>query len=112
MNTASVCVVFLACASICFSKPILDCRCVSSNKNVKFDLIDAVQVLPSRPYCNREEVIAKLKDGTSMCLDPKERFTKAVVKTKQRTQILRALRRSITSTVSTPASSTVQSTTS
>ncbi|XP_034413076.1 permeability factor 2-like [Cyclopterus lumpus] len=80
MNTAIRCiVVLLACATMCTSKSILNCRCVKTSTAVNASLIHRVEELEPRPYCNRKEVIVVLKDGSSRCLDPKGRFAKAVL---------------------------------
>ncbi|XP_020496020.1 permeability factor 2 [Labrus bergylta] len=80
MKTAIFCLVFLACTSICFSTPILDCRCFGYHKNVRVKRIADVEVLEPNPYCSKKEVIVKLTTGGSLCLNPSSEFTKLVLK--------------------------------
>ncbi|XP_074518308.1 C-X-C motif chemokine 2-like [Halichoeres trimaculatus] len=111
MKSAFIWIVFLACVSVGLSAPaILDCRCLTLNKNVRFEYIDNVLELEPRPYCSRKEVIVKLKDGTSRCLDPKEKFTKAVLLTKRLQDVRNAMKKNA-SLRSTIAPTTVQAST-
>nr|XP_040035608.1 growth-regulated alpha protein-like [Gasterosteus aculeatus aculeatus] len=79
MNTATRCIILLACAAICTSNsPILNCRCVKNSDAVSRHLIARIKQLPPRWYCNREELIAVLKDGREKCLAPNGRFAQAI----------------------------------
>ncbi|XP_034532595.1 C-X-C motif chemokine 11-1-like isoform X2 [Notolabrus celidotus] len=91
---------------------MVDCRCLAMNKNVRFAQIHDVEVLAIRPYCNHEEVIVTLKDGTRRCLNPKEKFTQALVKTKKLQVVLSLMRKSATSaSTMAPTTATFMSTT-
>ncbi|XP_059211200.1 growth-regulated alpha protein-like [Centropristis striata] len=79
MNPAIQCIILLACAVICTSAS--KCRCAATVKGVKPSLIADVEEYKPRPYCNKREVIIKLKDNSMRCLDPKEKFTQAVLRT-------------------------------
>ncbi|XP_034532590.1 permeability factor 2-like isoform X2 [Notolabrus celidotus] len=84
MRTASICLIFLACASVCFSMPTVCChQCLAMNKNVRFTQIRDVEVLAPSPPCNHKKVIVTLKDGTRRCLNPNAKFTQALLKTKK-----------------------------
>ncbi|KAL6118455.1 uncharacterized protein ACO6RY_03253 [Pungitius sinensis] len=81
MNTATQCIILLACAAVCTSStPILNCRCVKTIRAVPASLIARLETLPPRPYCNKKELIVVLKDGSSKCLDPNGKFAKAIEK--------------------------------
>ncbi|XP_059210746.1 growth-regulated alpha protein-like [Centropristis striata] len=80
MNPATQCIVLLACAVVCTSA-ILRCRCAATVKAVKPSLIADVEEYKPGPYCNKTEVVVKLKDNSTRCLDPKGKFTQAVLRT-------------------------------
>nr|XP_046235819.1 C-X-C motif chemokine 19 isoform X1 [Scatophagus argus] len=90
MNTAVHYIVFLACASICTSQAIIRCRCIKTMKTIKPSLIADVVEYGPRPYCNRHEVIVTLRDGSLRCLDPTQKFTKAVLQTIKKQREARA----------------------
>ncbi|XP_035531274.1 C-X-C motif chemokine 9 [Morone saxatilis] len=79
MKTVIQCIIFLACAALYTSQINPYCQCVKTIKGVNFSLIADVKEYGIRPYCNRREVIVILNDEKSRCLDPKQRFTKALL---------------------------------
>ncbi|XP_072232836.1 interleukin-8-like [Leuresthes tenuis] len=79
MNPAIQCIILLVSVAICTSMTIKNCQCVNTSKGVQPSLIADVKEYPLRPYCNKLEVIAKLKDNTFQCLDPNSRFTKMLL---------------------------------
>ncbi|KAM8900246.1 growth-regulated protein homolog gamma-like [Spinachia spinachia] len=80
MDTATRCIVLLACVAVCASStPILNCRCVKYSQAVKAVLIAHVSQLAPRSYCNRTELIVTLKDGTSRCVNPDGDFGKKLL---------------------------------
>ncbi|XP_036968296.1 C-X-C motif chemokine 3-like [Acanthopagrus latus] len=79
MNTAIQCIVLLACTIICTPAGSIRCLCVNTISAVDPKRIAGVEEYGLRPYCNKKEVIARLKDGTKRCLDPAEKFTIALV---------------------------------
>uniref|UniRef100_UPI0037E95D69 interleukin-8-like n=1 Tax=Semicossyphus pulcher TaxID=241346 RepID=UPI0037E95D69 len=83
MKTAIFCIIFFTCGSVFSAPALLTCRCIATNKNVRIARIADVDVRNPRPYCNMVEVIVKLIDGTSLCLDPREKFTQAIIKIKK-----------------------------
>ncbi|XP_045713959.1 platelet basic protein [Phyllostomus hastatus] len=48
----------------------LRCRCVKTISSIHLSKIQSVNVIKSGPHCNRVEVIAMLKNGKEVCLDP------------------------------------------
>lgn len=84
MNSAIKCMFLLACINLCASHTIFGCRCVRTTTFVKVALIADITAYPVRPYCNRPEVIVKMKDGGLRCLDPGHKFTQAALQAKQR----------------------------
>ncbi|KAI9543215.1 hypothetical protein NQZ68_011526 [Dissostichus eleginoides] len=92
MNYTIQCIVLLACIITCTSFPILKCRCINTRSSVNISLIANIKDLPPRPYCNKREVIAHLKDKTSTCLDPEGAFTRAVLQTIQKQKAIRAFK--------------------
>ncbi|XP_054458018.1 growth-regulated alpha protein-like [Anoplopoma fimbria] len=104
MNTAIRCIIILACTIICTSASIINCRCARSNKAVKPSLIAEVMEYGPRPYCNKNEVIVRLKDKSSRCLDPNQDFTKAVLRAVQ--MLRRQLKMNTTSPKTTTSSAT------
>ncbi|XP_041635187.1 growth-regulated alpha protein-like [Cheilinus undulatus] len=110
MRTAIICIIFLACASVCFSAPILDCRCPRANKNVRVANIEDVQILDPRPYCQKLEVIVTLKTGGSRCLDPREAFTQAIMKAKRLSMVRALMKRNTINLSTTTLLTTVTST--
>ncbi|XP_071379656.1 permeability factor 2-like [Centroberyx affinis] len=101
MNTAIPSVVLLVCIAVCTSEgkslPVLRCRCAQVtkvlNRNTIARIATAVKIAPV-PYCSKTEVIATLKDGSSLCLDPDDNTTKTILKvikiTKQKRSITMA----------------------
>ncbi|XP_037614207.1 permeability factor 2-like [Sebastes umbrosus] len=110
MNTAIKCIVLLACI-ICSSTTILNCRCVRTVNATKISLIADVDVINPRPYCNRKEVIAVLKDGSSQCLNPNGKFTQLVVKAMLMKKAARASKKTSTSTSTSTPKTTIASVT-
>uniref|UniRef100_A0A3Q3M4W2 Chemokine (C-X-C motif) ligand 11, duplicate 5 n=1 Tax=Mastacembelus armatus TaxID=205130 RepID=A0A3Q3M4W2_9TELE len=79
MNVAVQCMILLVCMGL----SIKSCQCVKMSKSVQPSLIADVKVYNPRPYCSSQEVIAVLKDKSLRCLDPKGKFTQAVLQTIQ-----------------------------
>uniref|UniRef100_A0A3Q2D133 Chemokine interleukin-8-like domain-containing protein n=1 Tax=Cyprinodon variegatus TaxID=28743 RepID=A0A3Q2D133_CYPVA len=81
MNPSFQCILLLACITITIL-PMRRCRCPNPKqipKAINLTLIaDVIQYKP-RPYCNRYEVIVTLKNKTKTCLDPKSKFTIALL---------------------------------
>ncbi|KAM5339912.1 platelet basic protein-like [Glossophaga mutica] len=48
----------------------LRCRCVKTVSGIHPSNIQGVNVIKAGPYCSRVEVIAMLKNGKEICLDP------------------------------------------
>ncbi|KAF1380728.1 hypothetical protein PFLUV_G00166940 [Perca fluviatilis] len=110
MNTSIQCIIVLACCITYTSMAILQCQCIKSSRSVDPSLIADVKEYPPRPYCNKKEVIAVLKDKTLRCLDPSSRFTQAVLQTIKMQMVVRAAKKNITSPKTTTASATVSAT--
>ncbi|XP_036919319.1 platelet basic protein isoform X2 [Sturnira hondurensis] len=48
----------------------LRCRCVKTISGIHPSNIQSVNVIKTGPHCSRVEVIARLKNGKEICLDP------------------------------------------
>ncbi|KAM4537098.1 interleukin-8-like isoform 2-T2 [Odontesthes bonariensis] len=88
MNPAVQCFILLLSVVVCTSMTIKNCQCVKTSTGVKHRLIADVKEYPLRPYCNKVEVIARLKDNSLVCLDPTSRFTKIVLQVMRKKEAL------------------------
>nr|XP_008175724.1 interleukin-8-like isoform X2 [Chrysemys picta bellii] len=72
----------LACAALCQDAPMagkLRCQCVQTHASVIHPRhIANVELIPERPHCGVPEVIATLKDGREVCLDPTARWVQMI----------------------------------
>uniref|UniRef100_UPI003AAFF3E7 interleukin-8b.1 n=1 Tax=Centroberyx gerrardi TaxID=166262 RepID=UPI003AAFF3E7 len=106
MNTAIPSVVLLVCLAICTSEgkslPVLRCRCAQVSRGLSRNTVariaTAVEIAPV-PYCSKTEVIATLKDGSSLCLDPDDNVTKIILKVVKITKQKRSIALTTSSTV-------------
>ncbi|XP_031246959.1 C-X-C motif chemokine 15-like [Mastomys coucha] len=58
----------------------LRCQCIQkTSEPIPLQFIKTIQVIFPNIYCNRKEVIAILKNGDSICLDPNAEWVVAVV---------------------------------
>ncbi|XP_034365210.1 C-X-C motif chemokine 3 [Arvicanthis niloticus] len=48
----------------------LRCQCLKTLQGVDFENIQSLRVMPPGPHCTQTEVIATLKDGQEVCLNP------------------------------------------
>ncbi|XP_052054699.1 C-X-C motif chemokine 3-like [Apodemus sylvaticus] len=48
----------------------LRCHCLHTQQRVNFETIQSLTVKPAGPHCTQIEVIATLKDGQEVCLNP------------------------------------------
>ncbi|EDL88570.1 gene model 1960, (NCBI), isoform CRA_a [Rattus norvegicus] len=48
----------------------LRCQCLKTLPRVDFENIQSLTVTPPGPHCTQTEVIATLKDGQEVCLNP------------------------------------------
>uniref|UniRef100_A0A8C4MLV2 C-X-C motif chemokine n=1 Tax=Equus asinus asinus TaxID=83772 RepID=A0A8C4MLV2_EQUAS len=51
----------------------LRCLCVKTTSGIHPRIIQTLQVLRAGPHCSKVEVIATLKNGKEICLDPEAR---------------------------------------
>ncbi|NWS72877.1 IL8 protein, partial [Crotophaga sulcirostris] len=59
----------------------LRCQCISTHsKFIHPKFIHNVNLIPSGPHCQNVEVIATLKDGREVCLDPTAPWVKLIIK--------------------------------
>uniref|UniRef100_A0A8C8RTK8 C-X-C motif chemokine n=1 Tax=Pelusios castaneus TaxID=367368 RepID=A0A8C8RTK8_9SAUR len=59
----------------------LRCQCISTHsKFIHPRTIQDVTLTQSGPHCQNVEVIATLKDGTEVCLDPTASWVKIIIK--------------------------------
>ncbi|XP_075401043.1 platelet basic protein-like [Tenrec ecaudatus] len=57
----------------------LRCMCVKTVSGIHPSYVNSVQVLQSGPHCHKVEVIATLKDGRKICLNPEDSRIKKIV---------------------------------
>nr|AAA49059.1 RSV-induced protein [Gallus gallus] len=59
----------------------LRCQCISTHsKFIHPKSIQDVKLTPSGPHCKNVEIIATLKDGREVCLDPTAPWVQLIVK--------------------------------
>ncbi|NXI38381.1 IL8 protein, partial [Galbula dea] len=59
----------------------LRCQCVGTHsKFIHPKFIQNVNLIPSGPHCKNVEVIATLRDGREVCLDPTAPWVKLIIK--------------------------------
>ncbi|XP_074128959.1 permeability factor 2-like [Sminthopsis crassicaudata] len=65
------------------SKPIatgeLRCKCVKTIQRIHPKIIASVEVIAAGPHCPTHEVIATLKKGTEICLNPEAPWVKKFI---------------------------------
>ncbi|XP_018861965.1 interleukin-8-like isoform X1 [Parus major] len=60
----------------------LRCQCISTHsKFIHPKFIQNVNLTPSGPHCKNVEVIATLRDGREVCLEPTAPWVKLIIKT-------------------------------
>uniref|UniRef100_A0A2K5KCI3 C-X-C motif chemokine n=1 Tax=Colobus angolensis palliatus TaxID=336983 RepID=A0A2K5KCI3_COLAP len=57
----------------------LRCSCLQTTQRVQPQMISNLQVFAIGPQCSEVEVVASLKNGTEVCLDPQAPFLKKVI---------------------------------
>ncbi|XP_023593543.1 C-X-C motif chemokine 6 isoform X1 [Trichechus manatus latirostris] len=57
----------------------LRCMCVKTTSGVHPSYINTLKVIRAGAHCNKVEVIATLKDGKKICLDPEAPIIKKIV---------------------------------
>ncbi|XP_028998971.1 growth-regulated alpha protein-like [Betta splendens] len=72
MKAVIQCLFLLMCMSLCMSAPILRCRCLNTQNRVQETEIVKIQVIEPTSYCNKTQIIIKLKNGKSVCLNPEK----------------------------------------
>ncbi|XP_009096796.1 interleukin-8-like [Serinus canaria] len=59
----------------------LRCQCISTHsKFIHPKFIQNVNLTPSGPHCKNVEVIATLRDGREVCLEPSAPWVKLIIK--------------------------------
>ncbi|NWR75361.1 IL8 protein, partial [Centropus unirufus] len=59
----------------------LRCQCINTHsKFIHPKFIHNVNITPSGPHCRNVEVIATLKDGSEVCLEPTAPWVKLIIK--------------------------------
>uniref|UniRef100_A0A4W6D939 C-X-C motif chemokine n=1 Tax=Lates calcarifer TaxID=8187 RepID=A0A4W6D939_LATCA len=91
MNTAIRCIVLLACVVVCISQPIINCRCLTTTQRVNLSLITGITVINPSPYCDKKQVIVRLKGRGERCLDPRGKFAQALVEYTQKFRAIELL---------------------
>ncbi|XP_003230087.1 interleukin-8 [Anolis carolinensis] len=78
---------FLACATLTEALPMarmgseLRCQCISTHSRfIPPRNIQDVKLTQSGPHCTNVEVIATLKDGREVCLEPTANWVKVIIK--------------------------------
>ncbi|XP_072604888.1 permeability factor 2-like [Vulpes vulpes] len=57
----------------------LRCQCLQTLQGIHLKNIRSVQVTPSGPHCAQTEVVAALKDGREVCLNPEAPLVKRMI---------------------------------
>ncbi|KAJ8787767.1 hypothetical protein J1605_022798 [Eschrichtius robustus] len=57
----------------------LRCRCLQTLQGIHFKNIQSVQVTPPGPQCGQTEVVATLKTGQEVCLNPEAPMVKKII---------------------------------
>ncbi|XP_065261361.1 interleukin-8-like [Emys orbicularis] len=72
----------LACAALCQDAPMtgeLQCQCLQTHAAlIHPKRIANVELFPEGPHCGVQEVIATLRDGREVCLDPTAPWVKMI----------------------------------
>ncbi|XP_063158035.1 interleukin-8-like [Candoia aspera] len=59
----------------------LRCQCISTNSAfIPFKHLESVRLIQSGPHCRNIEVIATLKNGREVCLEPTANWVKIIIK--------------------------------
>nr|XP_020740512.1 growth-regulated protein homolog beta-like [Odocoileus virginianus texanus] len=57
----------------------LRCQCLQTLQGIHFKNIQSVKVTPAGPHCDQTEVIATLKTGQEVCLNPAAPMVKKII---------------------------------
>ncbi|XP_016009493.2 growth-regulated protein homolog gamma [Rousettus aegyptiacus] len=57
----------------------LRCQCLQTLQGIHFKNIQSVKVTPRGPHCGQTEVIATLKNGQEVCLNPEAPMVKNII---------------------------------
>ncbi|XP_075799450.1 C-X-C motif chemokine 2-like [Microtus pennsylvanicus] len=57
----------------------LRCQCLKTIPRIDFKSIQSLKVTPPGPQCTQTEVIATLKDGKEVCLDPEAPLVRKII---------------------------------
>ncbi|CAO2639386.1 Growth-regulated alpha protein [Lemmus lemmus] len=57
----------------------LRCQCLQTVAGVHLKNIQSLKVTPPGPHCTQTEVIATLKDGKEVCLDPEAPLVRKII---------------------------------
>ncbi|KAH0508864.1 C-X-C motif chemokine 2 [Microtus ochrogaster] len=57
----------------------LRCQCLKTIPKIDFKSIQSLKVTPPGPQCTQTEVIATLKDGKEVCLDPEAPLVRKII---------------------------------
>ncbi|XP_069781254.1 interleukin-8-like [Narcine bancroftii] len=67
-------------ASLGNSKVTLRCQCINTNsKFIHPKRMENIEIIPSGPHCSEVEIIAILKNGSSVCLNPEAHWVKKII---------------------------------
>ncbi|XP_055451602.1 C-X-C motif chemokine 2-like [Psammomys obesus] len=57
----------------------LRCQCLKTLPRIDFKSIQSLTVTPPGPHCTQTEVIATLKNGQEVCLDPEAPLVQRII---------------------------------
>ncbi|XP_006993579.2 C-X-C motif chemokine 3-like [Peromyscus maniculatus bairdii] len=57
----------------------LRCQCLRTQERIDFQDIQSLKVTPPGPHCTQTEVIAILKDGQEVCLNPEASLVQRII---------------------------------
>ncbi|KAG7458458.1 hypothetical protein MATL_G00220370 [Megalops atlanticus] len=81
VRVVAICLMCLAGFSEGFRSHALRCKCIK--KETRFigrNNVKEIQVIPSSTHCTEVEVIATLKGGLQICLDPSAPWVRAAIR--------------------------------
>ncbi|OBS68081.1 hypothetical protein A6R68_03379 [Neotoma lepida] len=57
----------------------LRCQCLNTVQRIDFQDIQSLKVTPPGPHCQQTEVIATLKNGQDVCLNPEAPLVQRII---------------------------------
>ncbi|XP_055451596.1 C-X-C motif chemokine 3-like isoform X2 [Psammomys obesus] len=58
----------------------LRCQCLNSLQRIRFEVVQSLTVTSPGPHCTETEVIATLKNGQEVCLNPESPLLQKIIR--------------------------------